>query len=512
MRVWAFAISAGVAFAALIVMWKPEPASATPVFGQAIGGKPGMNCQLCHTMVPQLNAYGRYVQNTYFSGFSYQAMKGVAPFWIKEEIKGDSNRGQDPKATSDTVSIGNWLADANGFAGPKVTYRVEQELYSDNQGGGSLGIAWVAYNGLLNDNGHVAVGELYPAEPSFIRNPIDVGCGFYIRHFVIGTHVYNFVNSRWGGEFHYVKGWLDAEIGAGYGGGSLISASTFSLAPGTDRATQWKIAYAPANHPLEFGAFGTQGNFILRGSTGAVDRYNMVSEYVQRDPYNGVPGLFAYDMTTFDSNPGIPKYLDTYNRDDAIEIYDTFLKGAVSLSLRNEFSSRLGVATHYNTAGLNVIVPYVNYVFARLDMNMGGYSSVKHDLPEYDWTLQYEGPIVPFRRRSEQVAAAGAEESPSPQASQVAAGGNIFSTRCAACHQANGQGLPGAFPALAGNPVVTAEDPSGIITIVKHGKGGMPSFGSTLSNAEIADVLSYIRTSWGNTASTVTEAQVSAVP
>lgn len=101
----------------------------------------------------------------------------------------------------------------------------------------------------------------------------------------------------------------------------------------------------------------------------------------------------------------------------------------------------------------------------------------------------------------------------------IAAGAKVYSANCSSCHQANGKGQPGVFPPLAGNKVVTGPA-ADVISIVKNGKSGkitvngstyngqMPSWKGTLSNKDIAAVVSYIRNSWGNKASTVTEAQV----
>jgi mono/diheme cytochrome c family protein len=109
-----------------------------------------------------------------------------------------------------------------------------------------------------------------------------------------------------------------------------------------------------------------------------------------------------------------------------------------------------------------------------------------------------------------------------PQAAAAAPNGAaVFNQNCASCHQATGKGLPGAFPPLAGNPVVTG-DPVKVISTVMHGmngpmvmgaahfNGAMPAWGDKLSPADIAAVVTYIRSSWGNHASPVTEAQVKA--
>ena len=96
----------------------------------------------------------------------------------------------------------------------------------------------------------------------------------------------------------------------------------------------------------------------------------------------------------------------------------------------------------------------------------------------------------------------------------------MFAANCSSCHGATGQGLPGAFPPLANNPTVTG-DPQKIVGILLGGlrgsisvngttyNGQMPAWKGTLSNADIADVITYIRGSLGNNkASAVTTAQV----
>ena len=92
-------------------------------------------------------------------------------------------------------------------------------------------------------------------------------------------------------------------------------------------------------------------------------------------------------------------------------------------------------------------------------------------------------------------------------------GGAIFAANCAACHQANGQGLPGVFPPLAGSEWVVG-DPQVLANILLHGVSGkievagqsfdgmMPAF-AQLSDAEIAGVLTHIRSTWGNQAEAI---------
>ncbi|MGV8757070.1 c-type cytochrome, partial [Pseudomonas aeruginosa] len=84
-------------------------------------------------------------------------------------------------------------------------------------------------------------------------------------------------------------------------------------------------------------------------------------------------------------------------------------------------------------------------------------------------------------------------------------------------HRTDGKGYARVFPALAGNPVVTGSDPTSLVHIVL--KGGtlpathqapssftMPPFGWRMNDQEIADVVNFIRTSWGNQAPDLVDA------
>ncbi|MDY7803441.1 cytochrome c [Burkholderia stagnalis] len=101
-------------------------------------------------------------------------------------------------------------------------------------------------------------------------------------------------------------------------------------------------------------------------------------------------------------------------------------------------------------------------------------------------------------------------------------GAAVYRDNCMACHRSDGRGYTRVFPALGGNPVVQGDDPTSVIHVVLAGsalKGThtapstftMPPFGWRLSDQEVADVANFVRTSWGNTGSPVTAAQVAKV-
>ena len=93
----------------------------------------------------------------------------------------------------------------------------------------------------------------------------------------------------------------------------------------------------------------------------------------------------------------------------------------------------------------------------------------------------------------------------------VASGEKVFAANCAACHQANGKGVPNAFPALDGSKVVLGP-PADQIHTVLNGRPGtaMASF-KGLSNADLASVITYTRNAWGNkTGQAIQPAQIQA--
>lgn len=105
-------------------------------------------------------------------------------------------------------------------------------------------------------------------------------------------------------------------------------------------------------------------------------------------------------------------------------------------------------------------------------------------------------------------------EQESGQESNLLDGAALYASTCAACHQADGKGLPGAFPPLAGSAIVNDKDPETLIRIILQGYDARPEYGvmapfaDMLSDAEIAAIASHERSSWGNEASAVSPQEV----
>jgi mono/diheme cytochrome c family protein len=113
------------------------------------------------------------------------------------------------------------------------------------------------------------------------------------------------------------------------------------------------------------------------------------------------------------------------------------------------------------------------------------------------------------------------EPAQGPRASRAMAerGALVYRDRCASCHGDRGEGVRGAYPALAGNRAVTLPVTANLVQVVLHGgfppstagnprPFGMPPFATVLSDAEVAAVLTHVRAAWGNGAPAVSELAV----
>lgn len=98
-------------------------------------------------------------------------------------------------------------------------------------------------------------------------------------------------------------------------------------------------------------------------------------------------------------------------------------------------------------------------------------------------------------------------------------GAMLYANNCQACHQSNGEGLPGAFPPLKGSKIVLEDDPKFLVEIIMKGYNAreefaeMPAVGTTnnLNPAEITAIINHERLSWGNTARKVSVEEVAKI-
>lgn len=97
--------------------------------------------------------------------------------------------------------------------------------------------------------------------------------------------------------------------------------------------------------------------------------------------------------------------------------------------------------------------------------------------------------------------AAGAEPEP---------GRSLFLANCAECHQPDGQGIDGIYPALDGSEVVLGSGVD-VALLLRIGRGEMPSFLGALEAAEMAAIINYVRNAWSNRGDRISPERVSQI-
>jgi cytochrome c oxidase cbb3-type subunit 2 len=98
----------------------------------------------------------------------------------------------------------------------------------------------------------------------------------------------------------------------------------------------------------------------------------------------------------------------------------------------------------------------------------------------------------------------------------VPLGSMLYTKNCSSCHQANGEGLKGAYPSLKGSPVVLADNLELYVTIIMQGYDARAEYAvmnpvgtdNNLTPEEVTAIVNHEKTSWGNNAKTVTVEEV----
>jgi mono/diheme cytochrome c family protein len=530
-------VGATVVAVVLSLAQRPQRAAALPTFAQAYQ----IDCSVCHTMVPALNAYGRYVQSTAFAALDARIIKRVAPVVVREAVGYRSIGDLDPHKPNDKYTFANLSVNLVGLASSSFSYRLEQSLYQGDVGGGSTGHFWVSYNRLLHGDGHLIVGALdAPAPPafSFWHDQSGFGSG----EIGVGQHGYLLDGVRWGVGFNYVPQDYEKQpykVQLAYIGNapSLYNASVFSnenpYAPnqaGSDRAFQYKAAFARPDEPIEAGVYGAVGSYIL--STGYVhpsDAYTATGVYAQRDPVGNVPGFLAFYQQTTDQNvgPGAPTdgiVQRATSKAFAFEIDESLLGGDVMLGVRPvEYLGGLQPSTsgldtqhtmtpHYGAFDIIARDPQFSpYLYATFESLVGGASSTAFGQPTWQAELKFAGPLfrAPRLTSTPQPAAAqpavqpdavspAAAASDAPAATAVSAeivqaGKAVFTANCAACHNVDGTG--GVGPNLHGE--ASAKTLAQTVAFIENPSGAMPKlYPATISAKQVDDVAAYVRTAF----------------
>lgn len=523
-----------------------------PSFARAYGA----DCSLCHTMVPALNAYGRYVQSTAFGALDPAIMKKETPIVLRESVNYRSTGKLDSKQPADKLTYLNFSVNAVGVLNRYLSYRLEQSLYSNNLGGGNTGHFWVAYNQLLHGDGHLIAGKFdLPAPPAF--SYWQDQSGFSSGSIGVGQHGYNLGGDRWGVGFNYVpvdyeKMPYKAQLSYVGNNPSMINASAFDssnpYAPGgngSDKAFQYKVAFARPGNPIEAGIYGDVGSYILAsGYVNPIDSYNAAGVYAQRDPLHGVPGVLVFYQRTFDSNIGpgsAAQHLvqSATSKAYAFEFDESLAGGNVMVAVRPvEFigglqasKSGLDVLTtakpHYGVFDIVARDPdFSPYLYLTMESAVAAASNATYGQPAWRIGLKYAGPlfvpapavaavppipsptptVAPLAAPSTQpsvatVAAATpaatpatsaqAAATPAPQPTEnLQAGQRLYAANCAACHGANGNG--GVGPNLHRLAAKMSLDRT--VAYIKNPTAPMPRlYPRTLSEAQVRQIAAYVR-------------------
>lgn len=184
-------------------------------------------------------------------------------------------------------------------------------------------------------------------------------------------------------------------------------------------------------------------------------------------------------------------------------------QGGLSDSRLVELHSHLARDKEEPSEGFSMLPIVIVFIFCGfgfwagvyLTRNAGGFSASSFDL---------DAPKV------------AADSGPKSFEPDIAKGEKLYIQQCAACHQANGLGVPGAFPPLAGSAWPVGNDER-VIKIVLAGLAGeievngqkyvgnMPNIGAGLKDAQVANILSYVRSAWGNKGEPVMDTKVAEV-
>jgi hypothetical protein len=343
----------GAALLALVLtMASAGSAGAMPPFAQAYG----MKCDVCHTQVPTLNAYGRYIQRTGYASLDSHVLHRSTPFWIGESATYDSQSPDAPHKTE----FGNLALHAAGAFDQNVTFHVQQWITQAGQSGG-VDTMWVTYNNLLHRDAHLFVGKMPGTTASPLSQWFDVA-SFATPEITVGEHAYQLDGNRWGAKFNYVKNSLDAEVGYFGDNGDLGGAGAWGQT--TEKTLQWRIAHANPERPLEYGVMGSRGSFPL--AEGGFDQYYSITPYVQRDPAGHLPGVFAMYQAAYDGNAGQDAsgspLGDAHSNAATVELYEPLGENAL-ISLRKEFQND-GLGTRSQSGNIDFtyhVAPYLHF-------------------------------------------------------------------------------------------------------------------------------------------------------
>ncbi len=438
------------------VLSAPRTAFAIPVFAN---GQGGVNCGLCHTVVPRLNSYGRYVLMTNFSRGLNKQLQTMQNRSQPVALEATANASNEPDPALPAISNAVTQLMSGGFIGSHVSYFATVPIVSGGFPAPAVDQLWLAYDGFSGENGSLQIGKFAtPIFAPWISQPLSL-TGYGPANMQIGSNDSTIADNRWGISYTQLGhlglvGNLSYLTGAG-----PIERAFDSNGEGT--AWTGSLQYLSPESRWSGGVAGMLGWYPL--SSGASDRYTRAAVLASYggDRYE----LVALDVVGHDSNPG--------GRSSAVN--------SNGLSFETIYSPRLWLHfdARYEDINDGPGTSRVNYVAdAALNLRPNVILTVEElasvgSKPAFSYQLLWAGPW--FRDRfppgsmppvSPMAASMGA------QTAEIANGRSIFFTgkdldgvritadparvyqSCAVCHGVQGQGgvlLPdGAISAKLG--------------------------------------------------------------
>ncbi|WP_058911307.1 cytochrome c [Entomohabitans teleogrylli] len=198
---------------------------------------------------------------------------------------------------------------------------------------------------------------------------------------------------------------------------------------------------------------------------------------------------------------------------------DLFLQGA---EVENWWAPNITANSHEGVGRWTIqeIKDYLRTGVNRYDIASGPMAEeVKHS--SHAWSDADLQAVAVYLKSLGKTEGKGPEPLPADNP-QMVTGKAIYFDRCSACHTSSGKGEKNIFPQLASSPLINAREPVSLMRVVLAGSRGvdtdsrptapaMPSFAATMTDQQIADVLTYIRNSWDNAAPAVSASDVQAM-
>ena len=253
----------------------PEAALAIPVFAN---GQGGVNCGLCHTAVPYLNSYGRYVLMTNFSrGLNkHLQMMQNRSLPVALETTANASNPAAPLLPSVYSALVQFLS--GGYVGTDVSYFASVPVVTGGFPAGSVDQIWGAYNGLSHGNGSLQIGRFpTPIFAPWTSQSLSLS-GYAVATLPVGLNGSTLADNRWGASYTQM-GHLGLIGNVAFLNGTAPIERAFSSG-GEGTAWSGSIQYLSPESRWSGGFAGLRGSYPL--PSGA------------RDPYTRAAALVSY--------------------------------------------------------------------------------------------------------------------------------------------------------------------------------------------------------------------------